>query len=444
MAVRKLVVRPACPGCRLLIWPGRAGLFLLLVLSRVPQAQQQLQDQIQGQSLSSGLDQLAPSPMSVTPQTTDELAHPGEFQVFPNAGPAPDSLDQPFQWGTVVFRPHLLYSFMYGNGVQSAPGVQNKTIIQTLSVGMLVNLGSYWVLDYTPTLRYYSGTNFQNGFDQSVILRGGKTYENWRLGLSQSYTTSSSPTVETGTQVNQASYVTALTASYELNNIMSMDLTANQDIEDAQALASSRTWSSLDWLNFKLTSALNLGVGGGGGYVDEQTGPSQTYEQLESRIGWRVSDKVSLQANAGFEDSQFSGSSRGALISPLYGASLEYQMFQNTSIGLTAQSSTSPSLFDGLVSQNTTYGATLSQRLLGKLNLSLGANYSTVDYLSSTTTAAGGSQNYTSYNARLSCPLLQRGSFGITYQYSHTQSSATQNLGNYNTTQIGFFVGYTY
>jgi len=186
-------------------------------------------------------------------------------------------------------------------------------------------LGSYWVLDYTPTLRYYSGTNFQNGFDQSVILRGGKTYENWRLGLSQSYTTSSSPTVETGTQVNQASYVTALTASYELNNIMSMDLTANQDIEDAQALASSRTWSSLDWLNFKLTSALNLGVGGGGGYVDEQTGPSQTYEQLESRIGWRVSDKVSLQANAGFEDSQFSGSSRGALISPLYGASLEYQ-----------------------------------------------------------------------------------------------------------------------
>jgi hypothetical protein len=267
---------------------------------------------------------------------------------------------------------------------------------------------------------------------------------------------SSLPTVQTGTQVNQQSYITEVTASRELTDVVSLSLQADQNFEfagNAQngaqstgTLQNSRTWSTSDFLDFKTGSRFNWGVGGGGGYVSVDTGPNQTFEQLQSRFNWRLTDRISFGANAGAEDRQFQGAQQGDLISPLYGFSVQYQPFDNTRISLTGNRSVSPSLFQSQVVDSTMYDLSLDQRLLGKLHLTLTGTYSTQDYTgtaSPTIPAQNplGTDVTTSFNARLSCPLLHRGTVGLIYEYSHNQSVT---VGNYDSTQIGFDVGYSY
>lgn len=59
----------------------------------------------------------------------------------------------PFQWGVWDFHPHLLYRFIYGDGIPAGPTNHYKTIIQEISPGLLLNMGDHWLLDYTPTFR---------------------------------------------------------------------------------------------------------------------------------------------------------------------------------------------------------------------------------------------------------------------------------------------------
>jgi hypothetical protein len=115
------------------------------------------------------------------------------------------------------------------------------------------------------------------------------------------------------------------------------------------------------------------------------------------------------------------------------------------------------------VTENTGVTADLNQRLLGKLSLDLNGGYSTTKYLSSTSLSnqigygAGRNDNYYSFNARLSCPLLKRGTVSVFYQYSENSSSQTrylqyyqhnvplsQSAFAYTSSQVGIEIGYRY
>ena len=387
---------------------------------------------------------LAPSPVPAIPLTQTEQANPGTFQVFAPGGTTQGSLDQPFQAGRLIFRPHVEYRFLYGNGIQSAPGVQQKTAVQQFSPGLLINLGPNWVLDYTPTFVYYSSRQFQNGVNQDVVLRGGATFHDWVLGLSQVYTYSSSPTVETGTQVNQEDYVTALTAGRQLNDVVSLSLAVNQNVEVAEGYQGSRGWSTLNWVNFNVWEHLNFGVGLGGGYDNVDSGPDQVYEQGQLRANWRISDRLSVSVNGGAEDRQYRESGGPSLINPLYGASVQYEPFDHTTLALTASRTTSQAFLVNEDTETTSFAAVLTQRLLGKMTLSVSGGYNIAKYIPSAAATAGlgRKDDYVSFNTRLSWPLFKRGSAGIFYQYTHNES--TQEGFTYGSTQIGCDIGYHY
>ena len=143
-----------------------------------------------------------PSSVSVMPPAIAALG-PGEMQVFPPDSAAANVLDElhPLQWGPVTLRPHASYQFTYGSGIRYSTNqpAANSTV-QTFSPGVLFVLGAHWTLDYTPSFTFYSDKNFNNTVGQSVTLTGGTVYEDWILGLSQGFTYSSSPQVQTGEQ----------------------------------------------------------------------------------------------------------------------------------------------------------------------------------------------------------------------------------------------------
>jgi len=393
---------------------------------------------------------MSPPVTPVTPVDAQEQP-PGAMDVFAPAGAGNNLPTQPFQYGPVTVRPHVSYQFLYGNGIQAGPTNQQATAIQTISPGILLDLGKHWSLDYTPTFRFYSNNQFKDGVDHSLSLAGGTHYEDWTFGLSQIFLYTTAPTAETGAQTEQQIFGTALSASRLLNDRMSVDFGLSQNFSYAESLQNSRVWSTMDWLNYQFWPRLTAGIGAGAGYVSVDTGPDQTYEQLQARVNWRATDKVSFQISGGGDDRQFAGSSQPDSITPIFSASIQYLPFKDTQISVSASRAVAPSLFQGADTETTSFGANINQRLFKKFSLNVGVGYNTSKYVETEVINLGPvnllyvqnrTDDYYSFNARLSHPLFRRGTWGISYQYNDNQSTAAGF--SYKGSQAGFDVSYSY
>jgi hypothetical protein len=411
------------------IWVWTLSSFSLLLLSRAAETQQAI----------------APSPQSAaTTEPVWEQSQTNQFEVFSPAGAAArSSTDQPFQIGTVTARPHLLYRLFYATGLPLSPGNQQNTAIQEISPGIAFDIGTHWTLDYSPTLRFYSNHDFKDEFDNAITLTGATDYEDWTFGFLQSYASSDSPNIQTGTQTSQEIYATALTASCAFNSKMSLDMGLYQNLQFTENFQNSRDWLTMEWLNYQFWPRFNAGIGAGVGYVNVDSGPDQTYEQASGRINWRATDKISFQVNAGFEEREFLSSGSGALLSPTFGAAIQYQPFDVTKISLNASRAVTPSYFQDQVSENTSVSCDLNQRLFGKYYLDLNAGYNMTEYDASTSAGSANPDNdYYTFNARLSRSFLKRGSLAVFYQYSG--NSSTEPGFTYSGSQVGIEIGYKY
>ena len=393
----------------------------------------------------------APTPLLTPPAMMDSVTN-NQMTVFaPDFAGGDTGLPQPFQYGPLIVRPHMDYAFSYGNGILAQPTNHQDTATHQISPGILVQYGSHWTLDYTPTIRLYSNRQFKDGVDHALALVGGTQYEDWNFGLSQNVAYSTQPTMETGAQTEQEAFGTGLSASHLLNDKMSLDLGLNQNFSYADQLQNSREWSTMDWVNYLFTPRLSVGVGAGFGYVNVDFGPDQTYEQFQARVKWRATDKLSLQLSGGGEDRQYSGSSAADSIAPIFTGSIQYLPFDNTRISVSASRSVSASLIPGSDTTSTSLGASVNQRLFKKFSLDVGASYNLSKYVAIETISIFGfnfpylqnrTDDYYSFSVRLSHPFLRRGTWGVFYQYNDNQSSS-QGL-SYRGSQFGFNIGYRY
>ncbi len=385
---------------------------------------------------------VAPTPaFSVTPAALQPL-QPSEMDVF--AAPTV-SQSQPFELGPLILRPHPFYRFLYGDGIQAATNQVLTTSIQTVSPGLQVDIGRHWSLDYTPTWTLYSDHHFRDTFDQAVKLAWGTTYEDWILGASQSYATTSTPLIETGTQTDQENYSTAINLSYLINTKMSLDLAFNQDINSAAQLQSTRQWSTLDWVNYQFWPRLSAALGAGFGYVDVETGANMTYEQFQGRVGWRATDKVSFQIHGGLEDRQFLVSGASDALNPVAGAMIQYQPFEYTKLSLNADQTVATSLLTGTgtqITENSSIQANINQRLWEHWYLNMGGGYNTTKYTAATGAATSRQDDYYSFNVRLSTTFLKRGTIAAFYQIS--DNSSDQSGFTYSSHQVGLELGFRY
>jgi hypothetical protein len=392
-------------------------------------------------------------------QTEDQLAQPDEMNVFqPAGGAAENPVPQIFRYGPIMLRPHADYQLMYGNGIQSTPGDQQETIIQEFSPGILMDLGSHWSLDYTPTFMFYSSDKFQDSVNHSIALTGDLLYEAWKFGLNHSTEITSAPMAETGEQTDQTTHSTTLSASRALNSQMSLDLGLNQTINLVSGFNNSYDWSTLDWLNYEFWPRLNAGIGAGGGYVLVQNNgqlggigggdANQTYEQLQTRVNWRATQKLSFQLSVGLEDRQFMIAGAGSSLSPIFGATVEYMPFKGTQITLSGNRTVASSDYysAALETETTIVSLNVDQRLFRQYKLGVGLAYSVTDYSTPSGLAAAGLANRTddqvSFNARLSHPFFKRGTWALFYQYSDNTSS--QAGFSYQSNQSGIEITYSF
>ncbi len=356
---------------------------------------------------------------------------------------APASIQDLLHWGPIRGHLSLNYRWSYGDGIQSRPGQTSKSAINEFTPGLAFDIGNHWRLTYSSTLLGYSSASFQNSVGQSVSLSGGTTYQDWSLGLSQGYSSSSQLLVETGTQTEVESFSTGLSAAYQINQKTSLQMGVSQAIQSAQKFTSSSQWSTMEWLDYQFAPRFSGALGLGGGYVNVSAGADNAFEQLQARMNWKLGEKLTVSLNGGVEYRQFLGSDAAALVSPLYGLSVSYLLAETTTLGMGVQHAVTTSLFQSQVIESTSVTATVRQRLFKKLSLEVSGGFGTSSFGATTSgLLVNREDNLTQFSARLSAPFLKRGTAGIFYRSN--ENGANQSGFSLSTTQVGVELGYSF
>jgi hypothetical protein len=398
----------------------------------------------------------SPPQTSATPAAVQERQDSNPMQVF---APSETTSPLPLQLGPVTLHPHVDYQFSYGNGLQSSAGQSEDSIVQQIAPGILLNMGDHWTLDYTPTFVFYSSSAFRDVVNQSVNLGWGTAYGDWFFSGSQSCSITSDPNIETGSQSDQDNYSTALNASYQFNDKMSVDLGLGQTFSyvgngststnELQNLANSKSWSTMDWLNYQFWPRLNAGISVGGGYTIQDNSPDSVNEQYQGRVNWRATDKISFQLSGGVYVEHYLSGGQSDLVTPIFSGTIQYQPFEQTRLSLTGSRTVSPSSYQNQSTENDQVTVGLNQRLLGRLYLDLSGGYGTTKYNATDTgVSTSRSDDVYTFSARLSCAVLRRGTVAVFYAYSEnssSQSGFTSGPGyGYTSNQVGFEIGYRY
>jgi len=166
-----------------------------------------------------------------------------------------------------------------------------------------------------------------------------------------------------------------------------------------------------------------------------------TAVQPNLQIGWRPIKKLSVSGQIGSETRSVDGNEISKLTNRVYSASLHYEPIETTTISVSASQSVSASYFANQASKNKTIGVNISQRLLGKMYFTGGVDRGETTYIATGLALVSERQDkYTSFNARIGFPVVQRGSFSIFVQRSRNKSDF--GLFDYTSDQFGGEVGY--
>ena len=237
-----------------------------------------------------------------------------------------------------------------------------------------------------------------------------------------------------------------MTARHQLGAKFKLELEGQQDFNYVDSLQNSKTWSTMDWLDYQFADKLFIGGGLGAGYANVD-GPASdmVFEQVKARMSWRLSDKLFFSLNGGLDIREPLSGDQSDEVNPVFGASLQYAPFKYTQVVLSANRSISTSdLYVAQSTENTVVSLSVNQRLFEKFNLQLTAGYNRTDY--NETIFGFNLQNRTddiySFSARISRSFLKRGNVSVLYQYNDDRSN--QGGYSYRSNQVGFSVGFSY
>jgi hypothetical protein len=402
------------------------------------------------------LPQLGPRDLTRPPQPrgsglgTEVLGAPPELPSAPAAPvttaqgvPAPPAPPLPLHWGSLSFHPHLAYNLLYGTGILSGPGREEDTFLNTLAPGLTLKLGPRWSLDYTASLQFYSSEQYDDTMDHAVSLSGSVVWDDWLFSLGYAYRSSSSPLAETAAQTDQDTHNTVLGGTHRITDKTSLELGLAQALRFTQDYTDSYTWSTTDWLDYQWRPRFGVAAGLSAGYDMLDPGTDMTSEQILMRVRGQTLDKLGYSVAGGVEFRQFLDSDADTKISPTVDASVSYQLFEPTTVSAFFSHDVGTSYYSNQFTENTSFGAAVRQRFLGKLFLNLSGGYTFQKYSSTLVSDFELREDDRAYfQAGLNTRFLRRGSASVFYRWSENNSDNDDFA--YDSNQIGLQLAYAW
>lgn len=369
---------------------------------------------------------------------------PQEFVLFPRSETELDPNSSPFQWGWLALRPHAVYDWTYGNGLQAAPGEPRNSTFQQFAPGLLADLGDHWTIDYTPTWSFYSNPAFRNSVDESVNLMGAVVAGEWAFTLAQSYASTAELLVETAAQTQQRTDGTTVTASRSLSPQMQYQATFIQNLQSASGgYQSSADWSLQQGIQYRLATGVVLNPTALFGYTDIVGGNPMDYARVRASANWMPDTKLTLEVHAGAEHRVFLHSGIAPLNTPLAGGSLQWRPFEQTSVQVEADRNDEYAYLEAQVDRTTVWSVTAEQRLLQHFLLGGMVSWNRSDLAASVSALTLGEASDTrTYSVRLGTTFLRRGI--VTVSWGEAANSSNLPGYGFSSHQYALEAGYRY
>jgi hypothetical protein len=296
-------------------------------------------------------------------------------ELDPSIDIAPEGFAAPVTGATVLrpiervlsaTHPLLRYSYTHAESVLSGPARPQSTSIQDLSVTLHWNLGRDLLFRYTPTWTFYSNSVFEDNVSHQglVYLRHG--FVDWNLLVSDRYLRTSRPLIETARQTTEERNTAEIQAQRSLGSRATLELGVGETTRTTQNFTGFMDWFSDDWVHYELSSHILVSGGFGFGYVDMDDGPDMNYRRVNGRIRWRVTEKIKIDARAGYEARRFEGPAASASRAPIYGFKLSYQPLELTALSVQSDRRLTPSYFSGQIDRIANWQIDVRQRFFGR------------------------------------------------------------------------------
>jgi hypothetical protein len=294
---------------------------------------------------------------------------------------------------------------------------------------------------YSPGFIFYQDHPGNNTVEQAGTFVYGYHGPRSDLVISQQYASVQNTAPDLGDLVKLQEYITTINLDYTLASKLGLTLRAQQDIIDYDDGLDSTQWTGSAYLNYMAMPKTTFGVGALFGAADLE-GPNQTFEQLNGRVLYTPTAKLSFNATAGVEFRQTQGTGRQQ-VNPTFSLGLDYDPFDGTDLNLSAYRAYAYSAkYFGDDYLTTGVSGSLTQRFFQKFYATLTASYENADYednLGGQSSDLG--YNYFSVRPELSFRPTDWCQLGIYYQYRRNVSST---VDAFTDNQAGFQSRFTY
>src|SRR5438128_4051576 len=253
---------------------------------------------------------------------------------------------------------------------------------------------SYLRLDYMPSAILYVDHSDEDAFNQLIHLEGGYSTGRLRLSLFEDIalldsawlnsfvdTTGQWVNLDAGGPTRVNIFNTRFRADYDLTGKVFLQGEFDSSIYFYPNNISSYMVAGGLYIYYKWLPKVSVGIGGTFGYdwVDDPT-TNQTFEQVNARLNYEVTNKFFLYLSGGVEFRQFEGN-RSEYTSPVFEGGLIYYPFSGTTLTLAA----GRRIYNSGFLPNEDFAATyvvgrFQQRLFRRVYFGLGAGYENSDY----------------------------------------------------------------
>jgi hypothetical protein len=349
----------------------------------------------------------------------------------------------PLQIGPVLFRPGITYRYTDADNLLQSVGDEQESGIQDINLSLGFQYQDLWTFNYNPSWTYYSNDSFNDSDSHSANFSSNFGIQDWRIGFSQTYRDSNGSLVETAGQTQQESWGTTISTSRQLNSTWYLDLSANQDLRSTSSYSDVREWSGSGWLRRQASATVDSSIGLTWGYADIDPGLNTEFQQVLIRFGFNPTDKLSANLLGGIDSREVDAPGFDKEENPTYNTSIQYQVFDYTTIALSASRQISASYFSNFNNETEALTLSLNQRLLGRLNLTVSYGERSSEYLDlQDNFVVGRNDEYHSFSLDLSTQLVNRVSVSAFYR---NNQNATNAAGfGFSSDQSGFSIGYRY
>ena len=347
------------------------------------------------------------------------------------------------QVGPVLFRPSINYKYTDANNLLRSVGNEQDSEIQNISLNFIFDYQEFWSFSYRPTWTYYSNAAFDDTDSHSANFYSDVAVADWRIGFNQTYNDSNGSLVQTGSQTQQEIFGTTLSASRQLNSTWYLDLSADQDLRSTSRFSDVSEWLTSGWLRHQASSVVNSSIGLTWGYADVDPGLNTEYMQFLLRFGFNPSDKLRASLQGGIDSREVDAPGFDKEENPTYNASVQYQPFDYTIIGINLSRGISTSYFSNFNNDTEALTLSLRQRLLGRFNLTVSYGERSSDYLGLLGNfVVGRADEYDSFSVDLSTQLVNR--INVSAFYRKNENSTNTTGFGFSSDQSGFSIGYRY